>query len=109
MDFSSLIPKPQDILNGVGASAPTPSTAPASGSTPDNSSPLSGALAGAMKAATNALNPTSILFGGLTLQRVVFIILGLLLIAAGIFAFKPVRETVVTTAKEGAKAAAIAA
>ena len=48
------------------------------------------------------------LFGGIPIQRVVVLVLGLLFIAAGIFAFKPVRETIVTTAKTGAKAAAAA-
>lgn len=45
---------------------------------------------------------------GLSVQSIVFIILGLLFIAAGIFAFREVRQTVVTTAKTTAKAALIA-
>ena len=39
-------------------------------------------------------------------QRAVTVIIGLILIGAGVFMFKPVRETIVTTAKTAAKAAA---
>ena len=46
--------------------------------------------------------------GGMSVQSVVFIALGLLLIAAGIFAFKEVRSASVTAVKVGAKAAAAA-
>jgi hypothetical protein len=51
-------------------------------------------------------------FFGLELGRVVAIVLGLICIAAGLMMFKPVRETVITTAKTAAtaaKAAAVAA
>jgi len=42
------------------------------------------------------------------IQSIVFILLGLLLIAAGIFTFREVRQTVVSTAKTAAKVAAVA-
>lgn len=42
-----------------------------------------------------------------SLQSIVVIILGLLLIAAGIFAFKEVRQTVITTGKTAAKVAMV--
>jgi hypothetical protein len=42
------------------------------------------------------------------IRSIVFIILGLLFIAAGIFSFREVRQTVVTTAKTAAKAAVVA-
>lgn len=48
------------------------------------------------------------LFGGVPIQRVVVVGLGFLLIAAGIFSFRPARELVVTSAKGAAKAAAAA-
>jgi hypothetical protein len=42
----------------------------------------------------------------LSWPRVIAILLGLLLVAAAIFSFRPVRETVVTTGKAAAKIAA---
>lgn len=57
------------------------------------------------KAAANAAVP-SFLTGGLT--NYVFIGLGFLLIAAGIFSFDKTRELVVDAAKTGAKTAAAA-
>ncbi len=50
---------------------------------------------------------SNLVFGGIPVQRAVIILLGFLLIAAGIFAFRPVRETVISTAKAGATAAAV--
>lgn len=44
----------------------------------------------------------------MTIQSIVFVLLGLLFIAGGIFAFREVREAVVTTTKTAAKAAAAA-
>lgn len=43
-----------------------------------------------------------------SIQSVVVILLGLLLIAAGIFSFREVRTQIITTVKTGAKAAAVA-
>lgn len=42
-----------------------------------------------------------------SIQSIVVIVLGLLFIAAGIFAFKEVRQTVVTTGKAAAKVAMV--
>lgn len=42
-----------------------------------------------------------------SIQSIVVIILGLLFIAAGIFAFKEVRQTVITTGKTAAKVAMV--
>jgi hypothetical protein len=116
MDLSGFIPK----IPGVGVNSPTPSnsnpdapsTTPAGTSTSGNSSPLlggstpAGAVAGAI---AGTIFPGAGLLFGMPTQRIVLIALGLLLIAAGIFAFRPVRETVIETAKTGAKAAAVAA
>lgn len=78
-------------------------------STANNSQPSSSVSDTASKVASAVVNgASSAMFGGMTIQRITVIVLGLLLIAAGIFAFKPVRETVVSTAKEGATAAALA-
>lgn len=62
----------------------------------------------AISALTGGLSDVVTGGSGITVQRVVMLIVGLLLIAAGIFSFKPVRETVIETAKTGAKAAAAA-
>lgn len=83
---------------------------PAGGSSSDTPHDDSGPSIGSrvMGAIGDAATGGALSASGLTVQRVVIVILGLLLIAAGIFAFKPVRETVVETAKTGAKAAAMA-
>lgn len=44
----------------------------------------------------------------MTIQSIVFVLLGLLFLAGGIFAFREVRQTVIEGVKTGAKAAAAA-
>lgn len=46
------------------------------------------------------------IFFGWTGEQFVTVLIGVILIAAGVFMFKPVRETVVTAGKTAAKAAA---
>lgn len=80
-----------------------------SDSTANNSQTSASVTDTASKVAGAVINgASSAMFGGMTIQRITIIVLGLLLIAAGIFAFKPVHETVISTAKEGAAAAALA-
>lgn len=58
---------------------------------------VTGGVYGAIKAA----NPK------FSIQSIVVIVVGLLFIAAGIFAFKEVRQTVITTGKTAAKVAMV--
>lgn len=62
------------------------------------------ATAAAKAAATGALPGTGLIFG-FSAGNIVIIILGLLLIAAGIFSIKEVKETAGTVAKVAASAA----
>lgn len=52
--------------------------------------------------------PAALLFG-VSASRLIAIAVGLILVTAAVFSFKPVRETVVGVAKDGAKAAAVVA
>lgn len=81
---------------------PLPSISDSQASVTPSPSVASTIASGISNAVTGGVS--SALLGGLPIQRVVVIVLGLLLIAAGIFAFKPVRETVVTSAKAAAMA-----
>lgn len=79
---------------------------------PQSNNPLSGAL-GKVTGALGKVydSATKISFLGLLFgsdYQYLTGIIGLLLIVAGIFLFRPVRETVITAAKTGAKVAAAA-
>jgi hypothetical protein len=52
--------------------------------------------------------PAALLFG-VSASRLIAIAVGLILVAAAVFSFKPVRETVVGVSEKAAKAAAVAA
>src|SRR5579871_3966276 len=78
----------------------TQTTAPAASATASPSSTASTVASAIGTAAVNALVPDASLFN-ISLSRAVAIGLGILLIAAAIFSFRPVRETVI----EGAKTA----
>lgn len=61
------------------------------------------------KAAANAaVEGTGRLFG-VSASRLVAIAVGLIIVAAAVFAFRPVRETVVGVSEKAAKVAAVAA
>jgi len=81
---------PAGSAPGAATAAPTPSGTPSPA--PTVASPTGSGLASFL-----GIPSTTDLVGG---------ILGLMLIAAGIFTFKPVRETIVTAAKTAATAAA---
>jgi hypothetical protein len=83
-----------------------PSLSSTSSPSPANSSiasSIGSTLQSAGKALGGALVPS---FGlGLSIDRVIAIVLGLILIAGGIFLFRPVRDTVVQVGKTAGKAA----
>jgi hypothetical protein len=111
---SSSLPNPGQNLGTPVAWTPqslnTPGLPDISGAGPLPSGGLATAVGSAVaSAASNALTGglTSGLFtGGVGLERIVSIIIGLILIAGGIFLFRPVRDTVVQVGKTAAKAAA---
>lgn len=67
---------------------------------------LTGQTTPAPTGSTGSSLGSKLLFGGLSLSQIVIILLGLLLIAAGIFSFDKTRELVVSGVKTGAKAVA---
>jgi hypothetical protein len=79
--------------------------------------PTSGLAAGAnstYSAPTNILQKGAQLFGlsgtsGISLEDIVFVLLGLLLIAAGVFAFKSSQTIIQTAGKYASKASEVAA
>jgi LPXTG-motif cell wall-anchored protein len=91
-----------EINKAMGFSTPAiPTTTPVT-------TPIPAAVSSAASSATTAL--TSI-WGVLTgnIENAIFVLLGLLLIAAGIFAFKSTQTIISTGTKFGAKAAEVAA
>lgn len=52
--------------------------------------------------------PAALLFG-VSASRLIAIAVGLILVAAAVFSFRPAREVIVGTAKKGAEVAALAA
>lgn len=60
------------------------------------------------RAAPASVAAASTGFFGFNIERITTILVGLILIAAGVFLFKPVRETVITAGKVAGKAAAAA-
>lgn len=76
-------------------------------SLPNLSDAASAVETGASKAAAAVLTGgASVGLGGLTLSGVVIIVLGLLLIGAGLFSMQKTREIIVQTGKAAAAAAA---
>lgn len=96
---SSLMSLPSlDDLSSIGDSLSSAASTAASAAGSAASAAGSAVSTGVQKA----------LFGGLTLSQIVIIVLGLLLIAAGIFSFDKTRELVVSAGKAAGKAAAVA-
>lgn len=85
--------------------APIPSTPTAPATTPASSPPTSGGSKAAQTAASIAGNVGSILTGGLLTPRYIYLILGLLLIGAGIYSFKTT-QTIIQTGTKVAKGTA---
>lgn len=86
---------------------PLPNLQPSTG---DNTSPVSAPSVGKIALSVLTGGASDLIGGtknGFSLQSIVAIILGLLLIAAGIFSFREVRQTVISTGKTAVKAAAL--
>ena len=67
------------------------------------------AIVAASTAADAVLPGSGFLLGGLPLTRIILVVLGLLLFAAGIFSFEKTREIISTTTEKAGQVAKVAA
>jgi len=98
----------QNVANILGTDVNTPLGQIASSST---SSPVSAisSLASSASGASSALSSITSIFNGFTLEDFVFIAVGILLIAAGLFAFKTTQNIIEVTTSAAKRAAEVTA